>query len=77
MTDGVQEVGLAEAGVAVDEERVVGLGRCLGHGDRRGVGESVGSADDEVVEAVLRVEPRVRAIRWLSMLAVNSFGTSR
>ena len=59
VADGVQEVGLAEPGVAVDEERVVRLGRRLGHGDRRRVGEAVGAADDEVVEVVLRVQAGV------------------
>lgn len=58
VADGVQQVGLAEARVAVDEERVVCLGR-LGDGDCRGMGEPVGPADDEGVEAVLRVETGV------------------
>jgi hypothetical protein len=30
VADRVQQVGLAQAGVAVDEQRVVGLGRRLG-----------------------------------------------
>jgi hypothetical protein len=38
--DGVQQVGLAQAGVAVDEQRVVRLRRRLGHRDRGGVRES-------------------------------------
>lgn len=59
MPDGVEQVGLAQSGVAVDEERVVGLRRSLGHRDRCGVGEAVRRADDEVVEVVLRVEPRL------------------
>jgi hypothetical protein len=61
VADGVQEVGLAESRVAVDEERVVGLRRRLGHGDSCGMSEPVGSADDEVVEVVLRVQPGVGA----------------
>ena len=56
MTDRVEQVGLAEAGVTVDEERVVGLRRRFGDGDCRGVGEAVGSTDHEVVEVVFRVE---------------------
>ena len=69
--DGVQEMGLAQPGVAVDEQRVVGPGRHLGHGLGRGVGEAVGRADDEGVEGVAddrdprhwrrRAEPRLPA----------------
>ena len=47
---------LAEAGAAVDEERVVGLRRRFGDGERGRVGEAVRRADDERVEGVLRVE---------------------
>ena len=61
IADRVQQVGLAEARVAVDEQRVVGLGGGLGDGDRRRVREPVGLADDEVVEGVLRVQARVAA----------------
>ena len=44
---GVQEVGLAQAGAAVDEQRVVGLGRGLGDGDGSGIGKAVARTDDE------------------------------
>ena len=57
MPDRVEQVGLAQPGLAVDEQRVVGLGRRLGDRDRGGVGEPVARADDEGVEGVLRVEP--------------------
>jgi hypothetical protein len=53
----LQQVGLAQAGVAVDEQRVVGLRGSLGDGDRRGVREPVARADDEGLEGVLRVQP--------------------
>ena len=56
VADRVQQVGLAQPGLAVDEERVVGLGRRLGDRDRGGVGEAVARADDEGVEGVLRVQ---------------------
>ena len=56
VADGVQEVGLAQPGVAVDEQRVVGPGRLLGHGQGGGVGEAVGLADDEGLEGVVGVE---------------------
>ena len=45
--------------MAVDEQRVVGLGRALRHGGGSGVGEAVGGADDEGVEGVLLVEVRL------------------
>ena len=57
VADRVQQVGLAQPGLAVDEQRVVRLGRRLGHRDRGGVREPVARADDEGVEGVLRVEP--------------------
>ena len=57
VADGVEQVGLAQPGVAVDQQRVVGLARRLGHRDGRGVGEAVGRADHEGLEGVLRVEP--------------------
>ncbi len=56
VADRVQEMGLPEAGLPVDEERVVGLGRHLGDGERGGVPEPVAVADDELVERVARVE---------------------
>ena len=57
MADRVQQVGLAQPGVAVDQQRVVGLARRLGHRDGGRVREPVGRADDEGLEGVLRVEP--------------------
>ena len=57
MSDGVEKVCLAEAGVSVDEERVVVAAGLLGHGEGRGVGEPVRGADDEIVEGVFGDEP--------------------
>ena len=54
--DGVEQVGLAQAGGAVDEQRVVGLGGIVGHGQRRAVGEAVGGADHEFFKGELRVK---------------------
>ena len=56
VADGLQEVGLAEAGVAVDEQRVVLAGGRLGDGERGGVGEPVGRPDDEGLEGVPGVD---------------------
>ena len=63
VAEGVQQVGLAQAGLAVDGQRVVRLARILGHRDRGGVGEPVRAADDEGLEGVLGVEPGVVASR--------------
>ncbi len=60
MPDRVQQVGLAQPGLAVDEQRVVGLGRRLGHGHGGRVREAVGRADDEAVEGVLGVRQWAR-----------------
>ena len=65
VADRVQEVRLAEAGRAADEERVVGEAGHLGDRERRGVGEAVGVADDELLEGVAGVEAprRVGGVR--------------
>ena len=61
--DGLDEVGLAEAGVGVDEHRVVGGGRRLGDAARHGRGVLVVRAGDEAVEDVAGVEVRGGAAR--------------
>ena len=53
LTDRVQQVGLAEAGIGVDEQRVVVTARLFGNGHGRCVGKAVRLPDDEVVEGVL------------------------
>ncbi len=68
-----QEVGLAEAGRAVEEERVVGLRRRLGDGQGRRVGDPVSLADDEAVEGVVGVEVRsLRRDRGLQPLSSSA-----
>jgi hypothetical protein len=56
VADRVEQVRLAQPHPAVDEERVVGLGRQLGHRLAGGLGELVGGAHDERVEGVARIE---------------------
>ncbi len=56
VTDRVQQVGLAESGRAVDEQRVVGPSRALGDTERRRVREAVGRTDHELVERVAGVQ---------------------
>ena len=58
VADGVHQVGLAHADAAVEEERVVGLGRTLRDRLAGGVGELVAAADDEGVEGVARIQLR-------------------
>src|ERR1700730_3937326 len=45
MSDRVQQVRLAEPRASIDEQRVVGLGRLFGDGERGGVREAVRRAD--------------------------------
>ena len=52
VADGQQQVGFAEAGVAVDKEGIVGLAGIFRHGHGGGVGKAVGVADDEMVEGI-------------------------
>src|SRR6266545_4098576 len=59
--DRLHQVGLAETGAAVDEERVVRLRRRFCDRECRRMGETVRGADHEQVEDVLRIEPRLRA----------------
>src|SRR5699024_12321145 len=58
--DGMQQMRLAQTGLPVDEQRVVGLGGSLGHGGGRRMGKSVGGADHECVEGVVRIQARIR-----------------
>ncbi len=70
MSDGLHEVRLAETGRAADEEGVVAVGGLVGDVERRGVGELVGGADDEVLERVEGVQVadaglrRARSASW-------------
>ena len=59
VADRVEQVGLAEAGVAVDEERVPGVARLLGHRVGGGEGEAVRLADHEGLEDVARARAGV------------------
>ena len=61
MGDGVHEVGLAEAALAVEEERVV-LRPAVGAGGGKGggVGESVAVGDEERIEGEERVQAQPR-----------------
>ena len=56
VADGVHQVRLAQADAAVEEQRVIGHARLLGDGQRGGVREAVGRADDERVKRRFRVE---------------------
>ena len=58
VADGLHQVGLAHADAAVEEERVVGLGRTLRHRLAGGVGELVAAADHEGVKGVARIQLR-------------------
>ena len=55
--DGVEQMGLAEPGVAEDEHRVVHVARLLGHGDAGGMGEAVPASDHEGLEGSTHGDP--------------------
>ena len=54
LPDGAQQVRFPEAGVAVDEQGIVGSSRIFCHAHCRGVGKFIGIADDEAVEGIAR-----------------------
>ena len=58
VADRVQQVGLAETGVSMDEQRVVVVTWVLGDRKSSRVREAVGGSDDEGVEGVTRVDSR-------------------
>src|SRR5207237_8535993 len=61
----LDEVRLAEAGAAVDEERIEGTARIFGNRLRRRERELVRFADDECLEAIPRIEDGERKLdRW-------------
>src|SRR5579859_4517412 len=62
VADRVEEMCLPKAWRRVEEERVVGLSGELGDSQRRGVGHPVPVSDDELLEAVARVEAGERAV---------------
>src|SRR5699024_7806073 len=59
VTDGVQEMGLAESGLPVNDQRVISLAGSFGHGHGSGMREAVGRTDDEVFEDIALVETRI------------------
>ena len=58
VADGVHQVRLAQSRAAVEKERIVGVGRELGHGEGRRMGKAVRSAHDEGIESVFRIKHR-------------------
>ena len=46
VSDSVEQVGLAESGVSVQKQRIIGVRRICRYGETRGVGEFVGRADN-------------------------------
>ena len=64
VTDGIDQMGLAEADTTIDEERVVAPAGVGAASDAGGVCELIGRPDDEVLEAVFRVEVRGLRGAW-------------
>ena len=66
--DGIEQVGLAEAGLAVEKQGVIDRGALLRDGLRGGKRVLVGRADDEGVEGELRVKFREIAARAVARI---------
>ena len=60
VSDSVEEMGLAQTDAAVEKERIVGPGRCVGDRPCCGVRELAVLADDELPEGVAGMETRIR-----------------
>src|SRR5919199_533966 len=67
IADRMQEVRLAKPHAPIKEEWIVGLRGMLGHGHARGVGKTVGRADDKTVEGIAAVEHRRARCRELEL----------
>jgi hypothetical protein len=66
MTNRVEQVRLAKADAAIDEQGVVRARRKLRDGLRGGLGELVRRSDDEGVEGVVRIQLFGRAVAELA-----------
>ncbi len=62
VADRLHQVRLAQPHTAVQEERVVGLGRLLGDRHGRCMRELVRSSDNKFIEGIARIELMVRGI---------------
>ena len=76
MANRVQQVGLAQARTAVDEQRVVHDAGLLCHGEGACMSKAVGLADHEGIEGVIRVQSS-RAIPRRSVFRVFVLGRNR
>ena len=64
MADGLEQVRLAQSGIAVDKEGIEGSTRGFRGGERGGVRETVRRADDEGVEGELGVQVGRTGVGW-------------
>ena len=54
--DGVYQVGFAQPDAAVDEQRIIGVRRGLGHSQGSGVGKAVVAAHHKGVKGIFRIQ---------------------
>ena len=55
VANGVQQVGLAQTGAAIEEQRVISATRIVGHLTGRRTGQLVGLTFDEILEGIVHV----------------------
>ena len=69
--DCIEQVGLAHAGGAVDEQGVIDLSRGLGNGNGGGVSEAVAWAHHKIIEGKLRIKVHGGGILSLGLPGVQ------
>ena len=70
--DGMHQVRLTEASLAVNEERIVSTAGRIGHCHARRVRELVACSDDEIIEGIARIEERAARLRHLDSIRDGS-----
>ena len=75
--DGVEQMGLAQAGIPIDQQRIVVLGRVFRHCHGRGVGQLVGGAHHEGLKGEFRGGKAVRLFGRRVPLESSSSFTSK
>ena len=58
VADGVKKMGLAQAGMAVNEQGIIGVAGRLAYGDAACMRQPVAGADYEIVKSIIGMQSR-------------------